>query len=98
VLLDFGLVCGPGFVTPGYAPPERLRSPLPEPWMDLHSLGVTALVLLSGEPPQGLLDPGSLEWRWPACLASEAPLRQLLARLVGEGGERRFGSASQALA
>ena len=98
VLLDFGLVCGPGFATPGYAPPERLRSSRPEPWMDLHSLGVTALVLLSGEPPQGLLDPGSLEWRWPACLASEAPLRQLLARLVGEGGERRFGSASQALA
>ena len=25
VLLDFGLVCGPGFATPGYAPPERLR-------------------------------------------------------------------------
>jgi len=98
VLLDFGLVCGPGFSTPGYAPPERLRSSRPEPWMDLHSLGVTALVLLSGEPPQGLLDPGSLEWRWPACLASEAPLRQLLARLVGEGEERRFGSASQALA
>ena len=98
VLLDFGLVCGPGFATPGYAPPERLRSSRPEPWMDLHSLGVTALVLLSGEPPQGLLDPGSLEWRWPACLASEAPLRQLLARLVGEGEERRFGSASQALA
>ena len=98
VLLDFGLVCGPGFATPGYAPPERLRSPQPEPWMDLHALGVTALVLLSGEPPQGLLDPGSLEWRWPACLASEPALQQLLARLLGQGEQRRFGSASQALA
>ena len=64
VLLDIG----PGGVTPGYAPPERGRGEPPQPWMDLHGLGVVALVLLSGEPPASLLDPDSLQWRWPAVL------------------------------
>jgi len=36
VLLDFA----PGGVTPGYAPPERGRGESPQPWMDLHGLGV----------------------------------------------------------
>ena len=57
VLLDFGLVAGTAAATPGYAPPERVRVAEPEPWMDLHALGVVALVLLSGEEPARLLDP-----------------------------------------
>lgn len=98
VLLDFGLVAGTPAVTPGYAPPERARAAAPEPWMDLHALGVVALVLLSGEEPARLLDPVTLAWRWPAALAAEpefqAQIRRLLCREPGE----RFGSASQALA
>ena len=97
VLLDFGLVCGPGFATPGYAPPELARGGAPQPWMDLHALGVTALVLLSGEPPEKLLDPVSLQWRWPAGLSGDADLQALLARLLGIDGAERFASASQAL-
>ena len=97
VLLDFGLVCGPGFATPGYAPAELARGSEPQPWMDLHGLGVTALVLLSGEPPEKLLDPISLEWRWPAGLSGEPELQALLARLLGVGGAERFATAAQAL-
>ena len=33
--------------------------------MDLYSLGVVVLVLLSGEEPAALMDPVSLAWRWP---------------------------------
>ena len=97
VLLDFGLVCGSAFATPGYAPPELGQGGAPQPWMDLHSLGVSALVLLSGDPPEKLLDPVSLQWRWPAALSSEPQLQGLLARLLGIDGAQRFPSAAQAL-
>ena len=69
VLLDFGLVCGKASATAGYAPPQLARTAVPEPWMDLHALGVVALVLLSGDAPSQLLDPVTLAWRWPAALS-----------------------------
>jgi serine/threonine protein kinase, bacterial len=98
VLLDFGLVADGDAVTPGYAPPERAHGQDPEPWMDLHALGVTALVLLSGDPPARLLEPGSLAWRWPACLGDQPDLQAALARLLARDPGQRFASAAQALA
>jgi serine/threonine-protein kinase len=98
VLLDFGLVVGGDAVTPGYAPPERSRGQGPEPWMDLHALGVTALVLLSGDPPSRLLEPGSLAWRWPASLNDQPDLQAALARLLARDPGQRFPSTAQALA
>lgn len=101
VLLDFGLLGGAegGLVgaTPGYAPPELLRGAPPQPWMDLHALGVTALVLLSGDGPERLLDPQTLEWRWPSALDGEPTLRNQLARMVSQDPSHRFASASEAL-
>ena len=97
VLLDFGLVCGSPAATAGYAPPELARSGLPQPWMDLHALGVLALVLISGLEPAGLLDPVTLGWRWPLALASEPELQGLLARLLSHDPSARFGSAAEAL-
>jgi serine/threonine-protein kinase len=97
VLLDYGLVAGVAAVTPGYAPPELARSQRPEPWMDLHALGVTALVLLSGDPPERLLDPASMAWRWPASLAEEPGLKAALERLLATDPARRYGSAAEAL-
>jgi len=98
VLLDFGLVAGTPASTPGYAPPERARAAEPEPWMDLHALGVVALVLLSGEQPARLLDPVTLAWRWPASLSAEPALQAQIARLLERDSGQRFASASQALA
>jgi serine/threonine-protein kinase len=103
VLLDFGLVAGTAAATPGYAPPERVRvadpepSP-PEPWMDLHALGVVALVLLSGEEPARLLDSVTMDWRWPAALTAEPALQAQIKRLLERQPGERFASASQALA
>ena len=106
VLLDFGLVRGmavrrddqgPIGVTPGYGPPELSRGEPGEPWMDLYSLGVVCLVLLSGEGPAQLLDPVSLEWCWPAGLDAEPELRAAVARLVSADPEQRFRSAAAAL-
>ena len=101
VLLDFGLVAGTAAATPGYAPPERVRvaEPFqPEPWMDLHALGVVALVLLSGEEPARLLDPVTMAWRWPAALTAEPALQAQISRLLERQPGERFASASQALA
>jgi serine/threonine-protein kinase len=98
VLIDFGLVAGDSQATPGYAPPERTGLLACEPWMDLHALGVVALVLLSGEPPAKLLDSVSLAWRWPASLATEPALKVEIARLLLCQPGERFASAAQALA
>jgi len=104
VLLDFGLLRGlaeaadPGGATPGYAPPEQLAGGAPQPWMDLYSLGVVAMVLLSGDGPEALLDPVSLEWRWPAALETEPALASQISRLVSLDPKRRYASSAQALA
>ena len=101
VLLDFGLLRGPeggvAGATPGYAPPELLRGEPPQPWMDLHALAVMALVLLSGDGPERLLQPQTMEWRWPSALDGEPALRQQLERLLSRDPAQRLASAAQAL-
>ncbi len=106
VPLDFGLVRGTAAgsagtrvlgTTPGYAPPELARGEPAQPWMDLHALGVVCLVLLSGDPPERLLDPATMEWRWPAALEAEPALSQALQRLLSRQSDQRFASAGQAL-
>ncbi|MFM7734124.1 MAG: protein kinase domain-containing protein [Cyanobium sp.] len=101
VLLDFGLVRGiaaaAAGATPGYAPPELARGEPAQPWMDLHALGVTALVLLSGDAPEALLDPVTLEWCWPAALDAAPALAVQMKRLVSRDPGSRFASAGQAL-
>jgi serine/threonine-protein kinase len=102
VLLDYGLLRGPegglAGATPGYAPPELLRGDPPQPWMDLHALGVMALVLLSGDGPERLLQPSTMEWRWPSALDGEPALRHQLQRLLSADPGQRLDSASRALA
>ncbi len=106
VPLDFGLVrgtagSGPGEralgATPGYAPPELARGEPAQPWMDLHALGVVSLVLLSGDGPERLLDPATMQWRWPAALEHEPELLRHLQHLLSRHPEERFASAGQAL-
>ena len=97
VLLDYGLVCGKACVTPGYGPPELASAAAPERWMDLYALGAFALVLLSGDAPAQLLDPVSLDWRWPAALAEHPELQAQLERLLQRDPASRFASAAQAL-
>ncbi len=106
VPLDFGLVRGSASgtagerllgATPGYAPPELARGEPAQPWMDLHALGVVSLVLLSGDGPERLLDPATMQWRWPAALEHEPELLRHLQRLLSRHPEERFASAGQAL-
>ncbi|MEL0265605.1 MAG: protein kinase [Synechococcus sp.] len=99
VLIDFGLqdaVAGQPLTaaTAGYAPPQARQEPY-EIWMDLYSLGVVALVLLSGEEPAALMDPVSLAWRWPEGIELDAAFRHVLERLLSTSPEQRFHSAAE---
>ena len=94
VLIDFGLqaaVVGQPLTaaTAGYAPPQARHEPYGL-WMDLYSLGVVALVLLSGEEPAALMDPVSLAWRWPEGIDLDAAFRQVLERLLSTSPEVYF--------
>ena len=103
VLLDFGLVQIRGEAplagaTPGYAPRAQGRSEPCAPWMDLHGLGVTALVLLSGRTPESLIASDGGGWSWPDQLELEPEFRAVLERLLLEDPDRRFAEAAQVLA
>ena len=100
VLIDFGVPSAFGddplpAATAGFAPPEqRLESPAP--WMDLYSLGVMALVLLSGEEPSQLMDPQTLDWRWPAGLQLDPAFKDLIRQLISRDPSERFNTAAAA--
>ncbi len=102
VLLDFGLLQLSGAqplegASAAYAPRAQGRREPAAAWMDLHGLGVTALTLLTGRPPEQLLEVEGLRWRLPVDLELEPPFREVLERLLSEQPARRFDQAAEAL-
>ena len=102
VLLDFGRMQQEGAewlegATPGYAPRAQGRGEPAAAWMDLHALGVTALVLLSGQAPAALTAADGESWCWPDGLDLKAGLRDVLERLLSEAPDRRFSDAPSVL-
>ena len=102
VLLDFGLVQIAGEAplegaTAGYAPRAQGRQEPCSPWMDLHGLGVTALVLLSGRQPQELIDGDGQDWIWPEDLDLPDAFQTVLQRLLSEDPQERFDQAGDVL-
>ena len=103
VLLDFGLVQALGQeplegATAGYAPRAQGRGEACAAWMDLHGLGVSALVLLTGRPPEALISPDGEGWCWPDSLVLQPPFKDVLQRLLSEDPQRRFPDAASVLA
>lgn len=102
VLIDFGLLQRSGEQpVPGasasYAPRAQGRQEPAQAWMDLHALGVTALTLLSGRPPEKLLAAQGDDWSVPADLDLEPSYREVLGRLLSEQGDQRFSTSREAL-
>ncbi|MED5384679.1 MAG: serine/threonine protein kinase [Cyanobacteriota bacterium] len=102
VLLDFGLVQGDGDsplpgATPGYAPRAQGRQDACAAWMDLHGLGVTALVLLTGQAPESLIAADAVDWPWPEGLDLDNDFRAALERLLSEDPQHRFAAATEVL-
>ena len=81
----------------GYAPDEQMRLGLVAPHSDLYALAVTALVLMTGTPPQELQDPNSLEWVWQQRLTLNATVADVLNRMLNPRPIDRFQSAAEVL-
>ena len=102
VLLDFGLLQRLGDLpiagaSAGFAPQAQGRREPAAAWMDLHALGVTALVLLTGRRPEQLLAADAGAWVIPDGLALEGPFLAALRRLLSESPGERFEKATEAL-
>ncbi len=81
----------------GYAPPEQIRMGQCFPSSDLYALGVTTLVLLTGQEPRTLMDQESLEWQWRDYATVSDSLAQVLARLLHEKPKARYQTAQEVL-
>lgn len=82
----------------GYAPHEQIRLGQCSPSSDLYSLGVTAIVLLTGKGPQELLDRYSLEWHWRDYTHVNPSLAQVLDKMLADRPKDRYQSAPEVLA
>jgi len=81
----------------GYAPPEQIRMGQCFPASDLYALGVTAIVLLTGQEPGALMDQASLEWNWRSHVHVSDAFAQVLDQLLAEKPKDRYGSAEEVL-
>lgn len=81
----------------GYAPYEQIRVGQCSPRSDLYALAVTAVVLLTGKPPNLLMDAKSLEWQWQRQVQIDPHLVQILNIMMADRPQDRFGSATEVL-
>ncbi|WP_199313517.1 protein kinase [Leptolyngbya sp. FACHB-671] len=81
----------------GYAPPEQIRMGQCYPCSDLYALGVTALVLLTGQEPNTLTDRDSLEWCWQSYVQVSDRLTQILNKMLSEKPKDRYQSAAEVM-
>ncbi|MBD0336863.1 MAG: serine/threonine protein kinase [Cyanobacteria bacterium Co-bin13] len=82
----------------GYAPAEQLDSGVANPGSDLYALGVTALVLLTGQEPEALFDQRTQTWRWQENVLVSPTLTAVLNRLVAPRASDRYATAEQVMA
>ena len=106
-LLDFGSVRlaaqgsnnqSTSIYSTGFAPPEQVTGGMVFPSTDLYSLGVTCLVLLTGQAPETLYDSFQGQWRWRSGVTVSDELAAVLDRLVQLTPNQRFSSAQEVLA
>ncbi|NJO08448.1 MAG: serine/threonine protein kinase [Leptolyngbyaceae cyanobacterium SL_1_1] len=81
----------------GYAPEEQLGSGVVSPASDFYALGVTGLVLLTGQEPQFLYDTHHRTWDWDADVRLSPQFSAVLNRLLAAHPSDRFQSAREVL-
>jgi serine/threonine protein kinase len=81
----------------GYAPEEQLRQGKAFPCSDLHSLGVTGLVLLTGKEPQELYDSYQGNWRWGTEIKVSRNFEAILKKMVAYKPSDRYQNAENAI-
>lgn len=78
----------------GYSPPEQMLGKC-TPASDLYALGVTAMVLLTGQHPRNLIDPHTLNLDWQSHIEISRPLGKILNTLTRQQPQKRFQSAQE---
>ncbi|GAB4372720.1 MAG: hypothetical protein Kow00121_15320 [Elainellaceae cyanobacterium] len=81
----------------GYAPYEQIRIGQCSPRSDLYALGVTAAVLLTGKPPNHLIDSKSLEWKWQSYRSVNSEFACILEKMMADKPQDRYPSAEAVL-
>ncbi len=81
----------------GYSPPEQIRMGQCYPCSDLYALGVSAVVLLTGQDLSVLMEHTSLEWRWREYAPVSDRLVRILDRLLSEKPKDRYQTAREVL-
>jgi WD40 repeat protein len=85
-----------GLTPLGYTAPEQLQTGIETVASDIYSLGVTAIVLLSGKNPKQLRNyDGTLNWQ-DYCVVSDQ-LVTVVERAISPQPQYRYGSAMQML-
>jgi len=111
VLIDFGVVkeLATRFLSPnasaplttvgkvGYAPSEQIQTGRAYPSSDLYSLGVSAVVLLTGKEPQSLFDDNQLTWNWQRWVNVSDEFAQVLNRMLNYRPGDRYQSANEVM-
>lgn len=81
----------------GFAPIEQLQTGRVYPSSDLYALGVTAIVLLTGQEPSALFEDHTANWRWQNLTTVTPAFAQILDRMLSYRLSDRYGSASEVL-
>ncbi|MBF2066339.1 MAG: serine/threonine protein kinase [Calothrix sp. C42_A2020_038] len=81
----------------GYAPEEQIRQGKAFPCSDLHSLGVSALVLLTGKEPLNIYDTYQGNWRWGTEIKVSQGLERILKKMVAYKPSDRYQNAEQVI-
>jgi serine/threonine-protein kinase len=109
-LLDFGAVkqvantppggvgSSTGIFSLGFAPPEQMSGGQVFPSTDLYALGVTAVMLLTGEKDvTKLFDVYSNQWKWQERVSVSPLVANTLDRMLLPAANQRFQSAQEVL-
>ncbi len=81
----------------GYAPPEQVQTGRIYPHSDLYGLAVTCLELLTGQPPQKLLDSHTLTWSWQAYTSLSEPFEEILGKMLSWQPGDRYATGQDVL-
>ena len=78
---------------PGYAPIEQLQHGQVYPNSDLYTLGVTAIVLLTGKEPSALFEGDKIDWTWRKWTEIDDGFANVLSRMLSHQPNDRYQSA-----
>ncbi len=81
----------------GYAPNEQVRFGICSPSSDLYSLGLTAVVLLTGQTPSTLLNQYFWRWDWRSYAEVSLAFGLILDKLIADTRASRYSTAVEVL-